>query len=554
MISNHNNLKLTSLSTFILITILYLITRIILFKGFNGTDDLHYAMLSSKMINGSYSAFNRFDIFSGRVLLIFWQAFIYKLFGITVFSTQIGTISITVIACYLTIYYVIKPDNKTVLSVLTAVFYFNPVTIFSTIGILPDAYVMLTCVILLMLIKKISTTETSVKAKYLNCLLIAAVIISSLFIKEITILFLPWLCVYLMLKIKPKGFSLSIFVFCVCLLGIIIIGLAYFAKTGEFFFKISQIKNSENFPKSSHPLPPIRYIFWLNLLIAGFYPVVFGLGIILTQIFKKNISGLLNNEIDISFFMLLVVAYFFQLTFASNNPLIPDPRQFLFLLPIAIAYLYPYIRNILFGNMSVSVLVLSFSLMVICILNTGNKWQWMVYTLIFLLLFAKYSIRNLKPIFLAAAFIFILWLSVLEPLYLSKSNWFKNLSQLNKTLNSKTYFFPEYDNMTHWSFLHQFDISKGRTYSLDTNTLYLREQYYTTLNEKSFTPGWLIVNEVYTIRSNKFLNTIDSLKKSDYFSNKIREGSIQAYYIDNYSQIQYIRNSIVNEFIGKSEN
>jgi len=39
---------------FLIITTVYILSRIIIFKGFNGTDDLHYAQLSADLLKGRF--------------------------------------------------------------------------------------------------------------------------------------------------------------------------------------------------------------------------------------------------------------------------------------------------------------------------------------------------------------------------------------------------------------------------------------------------------------------------------------------------------------------
>src|ERR1700712_3122247 len=129
--------------TFITVTLFYLGTRWFLFLGFNGTDDLHYAMLSSRLLRGTFSPFVPNDIFCGRIALIGFQSFIYWLAGIGVLSTQIGTLFATILSCYLLIFKIIKPESNTQLLLACSLFYFNPVLLNATLGILPDSYIML---------------------------------------------------------------------------------------------------------------------------------------------------------------------------------------------------------------------------------------------------------------------------------------------------------------------------------------------------------------------------------------------------------------------------
>ena len=95
------------------------------FFGFNGSDDLHYAMLAANTLKGTYTPFAPMDIFSGRILLIAWQALIYYTGGIGVFTTQAGTIVTAVVCCYLTIFKLGKLAAWQPVIAGTALFYFN---------------------------------------------------------------------------------------------------------------------------------------------------------------------------------------------------------------------------------------------------------------------------------------------------------------------------------------------------------------------------------------------------------------------------------------------
>jgi hypothetical protein len=82
--------KYKSQYIFVTITFIYVLSRVITFKGFNGTDDLHYAMLAVNMLHGNYNPFAVNDIFAGRILLIGSQALIYFAGGINIYTTQLG--------------------------------------------------------------------------------------------------------------------------------------------------------------------------------------------------------------------------------------------------------------------------------------------------------------------------------------------------------------------------------------------------------------------------------------------------------------------------------
>lgn len=112
---------------FTFITIIYIASYWITFKGFNGSDDLHYAMLASNLLHGKYNPFAVNDIFAGRIFLIAFQALLYLTGGINIYTTQLGTMAVTVVCCYLTSFKIIQFRNPSSVIVSSALFYFNPV-------------------------------------------------------------------------------------------------------------------------------------------------------------------------------------------------------------------------------------------------------------------------------------------------------------------------------------------------------------------------------------------------------------------------------------------
>ena len=175
---------------FISVTFVYLFLMWVNFKGFNGTDDLHYSMLASNLLKNQYDPFNANDIFSGRLLLIYTQALIYYIGGINIFTTQIGCIFITILCNYLTIFKLGKISKGYQVLLASALFYFNPVLEEATIGVMPDAYVMLMSIFILLLWQKIDIVRTN-KTKTLLAVSIGSIGFLSLLFKENSLVFIP---------------------------------------------------------------------------------------------------------------------------------------------------------------------------------------------------------------------------------------------------------------------------------------------------------------------------------------------------------------------------
>ena len=88
------------LLAFCCVTLITLITRYASFYTFKGSDDLHYAFLSSEVLNGNYDMFFAQDIYAGRTAVVYYQALWFKLFGINDFSMCMPSLSILIILAY----------------------------------------------------------------------------------------------------------------------------------------------------------------------------------------------------------------------------------------------------------------------------------------------------------------------------------------------------------------------------------------------------------------------------------------------------------------------
>jgi len=230
--------------TFICITLFYLATRWFIFLGFNGTDDLHYALLSSRILNHTFNPFVPNDIYSGRIVLLGIQSFIYRLGGISVLTTQIGTILATVASCYLTVFKIIKPKTNFHILLSCSFFYLNPVLLDATLGIMPDAYIMLLGIYFTTETKNI-LTEQPVGKSLQKSFFLGIFIGLALLIKEIAILFIVFSVILVMVYNPKRAVARISFIILGFSLVLAAIGIYYYLFTGNFFFKFVQINNSD---------------------------------------------------------------------------------------------------------------------------------------------------------------------------------------------------------------------------------------------------------------------------------------------------------------------
>jgi hypothetical protein len=530
-----------------LVSLVYLLTRRAIFTGFNGTDDMHYAMLAANMLKGRYNPFAAADIFSGRVLLIALQALFYRVGGINVFTTQAPAMLAVLLCCWLTVFVLIKAHSVKATVVAASLFYFNPVLTNATDGILPDVYVMLAGILTVYLFNKsLLTNHAGRQVRY--GVYMAVAVAAGFFFKETVIVF-PVLAAGLTLVHRNKQ---AVTTFTAMLVALFAIGAVcagvYYHYTGNVFYRWQQIENSRYFNPCSYDVLPVSFLItrltfgvWKLFMATGFYPVLFATGIVCCALFKKNTPGY-NKNAAVLFATLLMIALYLPFSLTGYQPLCSDSsRHFLFLLPFGVWVTSPALLTSVERHKNITWIILSMAGLLLCIYSTPDKWQWMMWALFaagFIVLHVyKGPAGKTYSIFILAA---IPWCCMPYRLFYNNSHWFANMQQLNNKIKSNCYYFADHDNMTHWQLLHQFN-DTIHCYNLAPQSLNLFKQYYQPLNAKAFTPGWFVVNKTYTERSAGFLHTVDSLKQQHYFTRTLAQGNVIACYISQPAQLDEVK-------------
>lgn len=544
------NKNTSGIACFVLVTICYLVIYYLTFKGFNGSDDLHYAKLASNMLKGKYNPFEPNDIFAGRALLISWQAFIYYIGGINTFTTQIGTLVALVLSCYLTIFKIAKFKNWQPVLGCAVFFYFNPIVNTAVLGILPDVYIMLLGILLLMLWINIKQEENKKKA-IIKVFFFGVVSFLGLFIKENALIFIPFLFIISLLDNRRKN-SMAMIAIATFLICIFFSGIVYYHYTGDFYLRLHQILNSSSNNACNYDtqsvgafIKRITYGVWENFITEGFYPVIFAALLLIIKFFKTKYFKIEVTDIEKMFIILLLLGLYFPFSLKGYQPLCFKCRHFIFLLPLAAVLCVSYIEETVerkhFHSTYIYVSALIFCVSVI---STGNKWYWMIYLLL-LLFFTLFKIKTSTLLIQAKYFIlsFILSLFIFYKVVYYKSNWYQNLKSISSKVDGQSFYFPDHDNMLHFQLLHGFD-KKYNYYNLQVKPYNIYAMYYDKLDSTNFKAGWLIVNNAYTEASPKFHAVSDSLKLNNYFKKQIAVGDVDAFYIDSKETLEYLKNAI----------
>ncbi|MEO7311910.1 MAG: hypothetical protein ABIX01_16010 [Chitinophagaceae bacterium] len=532
---------------FVLVTFVYLVTKWITFKGFSGTDDLHYANLASNMLKGTYTPFIKDDIFSGRIGLIGLQALVYAVGGISAFTTQINSLLLTILCCYLTLFKLGRLKYKGSLLVGTSLFYFNPVLNQATLGIMPDVYIMFTIIIVLILWKKNKTTISKRKFAGIN-LLIGAIILAALFFKESAIICIPFLICLGIYQRKQNGIKAAVIVTGSFTIGVLLCGLFYYRYTNDFFFKLHQIQNAD-YPNPCNyaPLPSremltrLTYGVWREFITVGFFPVMLAAMLIACSFFyRKLLWQKLHLEIA-CFIILTILGLYLPFSVKRYQPLCHNARHFIFLYPFAVIIVAKFVtkafepNGLMLKYMSVSSLVI----LAVSFTTTGNKWMWMMYGLfstyfIFLLLVRKGIGLQVKYV----SFGVLVWLFMPYKLFFQSSSWYKDSCRLSQQVTGNYFYFPEHVNMMTWKFIHGFN-AVNHYYNMEPTPFKIFVPYYEK-QDSIFHAGWFVVNNAFTDRTPNYLKAIKEFGNGTYFLDQNKVGDMTAYYLKDISQYRYI--------------
>jgi hypothetical protein len=506
------------------VTLVMLITRFAILYTYNGADDLHYAFLSSKMLNGSYDMFFANDIFSARLLPVAYQALGFKLFGINDFSMSMPSLSLLIVLAYFICFKCGLQKNTYTAVLGSSLIYFNPVVITATSGNLPDVYIALIAVLVFYLIKKNIEHHTKQQQLFTG-IFTGLLLLAGLFIKESILLIYAGTAIMLFYyRHKISG------AFLIALLTVFFTGSAgylylCYIHTGNAFHHFVQIKNSAYFnPCSYNCLPKTELLKRLtitvpvNTIITGAYPLLFLLPVAFGYKRYKNFD---SRFWKVALVSLILLAMYFPFSVFPYTPLCHEIRQFFFIFPFAVIL---YLLNLQlirqsgqnFKSTGIILATLFAAVTAIQFLYTPfNRWSILcsifLACLFIISIFMQKKLQQFALYFIVPG---ILWLSIAYPLYKKPHGGYATLKKIQERLGkdivyTNTYYFLNNDTRSHFALINQFDTAK-QFLNLDTvqNGFKPFVKYQTQNavgNAGIFKKGWLIV-------SNDYLENMDTGK------------------------------------------
>lgn len=307
--------------------------------GHFGFDDMEYARLAVRLAEGGFDASNHFSF---RLTLVGLTALSYKLFGINDLSSAIPALLITVGTLSL-VYRILKDESWPVLTIGLGLFSLNNWTFFYSDKLMPDPFVAFFAFLFFYLVYRYKYFPLKMPV-YAYSFLAALALFLGFNSKETIVLLAPlvaWLIVTDIILKRSGKFWLQFVGFCFVLLAtyLLVSELAF----GNALTRIKAIASNSYLNQCSYDQQPfsvtlerITYglakLFLTSDMILGFLVVFAALFVIpIRQILKLNDP---KSFFILSSVILILSANFMSISATSYIPMCPDPRHYLFLIPV----------------------------------------------------------------------------------------------------------------------------------------------------------------------------------------------------------------------------
>lgn len=320
---------------FVLVVICY---RLSGYTGHYGYDDMQYAEIAAKMLNGDV---DYDDHFTFRFTIIAATAISYRLFGINDFASSIPAMVVTIMML-VTIYEILRRRGFWTTAIGLALTVTTEAILFYSNKLMPDIYVAVFTVLAAYTYYR-QRYETQ-KHTGLYAVMFAVSLWLAFMSKGTVVLLLPWL-LYLFVsdciqKKAGKFWTWAIVSGAVCL-------VIYFASiklmTGEFFYRFKSIAQNSYLNKCSYDQQPL--VILLKRIYFDYFDMTVTSGMavpiicVAAAFVSKEWRKMLKMADTTSFFVVSAMLMFLSGNFmtisaTSYIPMCIDPRHYLFIIPI----------------------------------------------------------------------------------------------------------------------------------------------------------------------------------------------------------------------------
>jgi hypothetical protein len=314
--------------------------------GYFGYDDIEYAQIADSIKNNTFDYRN--NLYAFRWTVVVPLAFIYWLFGTNDFANALFT-WIPLIAILCIVLNILK--NHSFIEKLIAVLFlvFSPIHLMYLEKPMPDIWVELG--FLLAYFSYARTLENE-KQHFANALVFAAGIIILFLAKESFLIFYPFfICLFFIDIYKKRNKRYWIILISVLTLFILFYFVFFWLKTGQPLARINALFSNQYLNECSYDKLPVDVL--IDRLISGFWFCVIRYGFLLPIGFLFAVKRDLSKQglLLFSILCLLFLSNFMSISYSAYVPMCPDPRHFMFLLPLLAILFSNGIKSINSSNM-----------------------------------------------------------------------------------------------------------------------------------------------------------------------------------------------------------
>jgi len=403
------------------------------FIGHYGYDDIHYARLAYDFNNGTVD-YN--DHFSYRIAVILFTALSYSVFGINDFASSLPAIIVSLLILTI-VFFVLKKENKRTIVIALSLTTLSDWFLFYSDKLMPDIYVALFITAGISVIWYYKFSAGSKNALSCSVLLVLSLLLG--FLAKETIVFIIPLLAYLFIAdiIFRRNIRFWIYTLTGGCVALLLYFLLTWLITGDFLKRFEAVSGNGYLNLCSYDKQPTAFLIrritrdFIEMLV--YQTMMTGFIVVVACLLRNKSAELLRFNDSLSFWItsaliLLLSSNFMPTSLTAYSPLCPDPRHYLFLIPVssipASIILNEFIEKKSFKTQLVAILVL---VTFLSFFITGNSFRQLYLPLT--ILFSAYIFVSPKPvnqnIFLVLFFIVLLIIPVSMINYSRKVNYRK---------------------------------------------------------------------------------------------------------------------------------
>lgn len=319
--------------------VIVVVYRATAFTGHFGYDDMQYAGIAARMLNGEVD-FD--DHYTYRFTVNAATAISYKLFGVNDFASSLPAMTLTVLTLWL-IYLVLRRKGFWPTATGLAMTLASSWLLFYSNKLMPDIYVVFfTMAAVYVYYRQRYETQGRTVGR---AALFAGALLLGFMSKGSVVLLVPWL-VYLFVAdcIARRGRKFWTWAIAFGALYLAVYFAGIYLLTGDILYRFKAIAQNSYLNTCSYSEQPLRVL--LQRVAYDFFDMTIATGMAVPMVFAvaaladRNWRKMLALPDPLSYFALSATVMFLSSNFmtisaTSYSPMCVDPRHYLFFVPVA---------------------------------------------------------------------------------------------------------------------------------------------------------------------------------------------------------------------------